>query len=55
MKEGEAEFYIWELFQDIPNTVGCLWKNLSQLDLDFLSKPLVIQITKSWYPPLLRV
>jgi len=29
MKEGEAEFYMLELFEDIPTTVGCLWKNIA--------------------------
>ena len=30
MKEGKAEFYTSELFQDIPTTVGCLWKNIDR-------------------------
>ena len=28
MKEGEAEFYMSELFQNIPTTLGYLWKNI---------------------------
>jgi len=38
MKEGEAEFYMLELFQDFPTTVGGLWKNIAAVfRLIFLS------------------
>ena len=39
MKEGEAEFYMSELFQDIPTTVGCLWKNTTALSVFALTTP----------------
>ena len=28
-EEGKAESYTSELFQDIPTTVGCLWKKIA--------------------------
>ena len=53
MKEGEAEFYMSELFQGIPTTVGCLWKNIAAVFsfLIQLSQPLEIQITKALFCP----
>ena len=51
MKEGEAEFYMSELFQDIPTTVGRLLKSITAVFrfLIQLSQPLGIQITKAFF------
>ena len=56
MKEGEAQFYMSELFQDIPTTVGCLWKNIAAV-FSFLNYPnRWREITKALLrPPLLPV
>ena len=53
MTEGEAEFKMSELFQDIPTTVGCLWKNIAAVFsfLIQLSQPLEIEITKALLRP----